>query len=54
MRDDIEQLIRERAYHMWRENGSSDDESDRNWPTICDSRPLTSRFEHGLDCEGTQ
>jgi hypothetical protein len=31
MRDDIEQRIRERAYHMWRENGCSEGESDRHW-----------------------
>jgi hypothetical protein len=31
MRDDIEPKIRERAYHMWRENGCIEGESDRHW-----------------------
>jgi hypothetical protein len=51
MSDDIEQRIRERAYHMWRESGCGDGESDRHWlaaerevlAAFAASAPLTPR-----------
>jgi hypothetical protein len=31
MSDDIKDTIRERAYHIWRENGCHDGEASRHW-----------------------
>jgi hypothetical protein len=31
MPDDIEDRIRERAYHLWRESGCMDGETNRHW-----------------------
>jgi hypothetical protein len=31
MPDGIEQKIRERAYHLWRENGGGEGDADRHW-----------------------
>jgi hypothetical protein len=31
MQDDLEQSIRERAYHLWREGGCQDGHADTHW-----------------------
>jgi hypothetical protein len=55
MRDDIEQKIRQRAYHLWRESGCSDGEADRHWlaaerevlAAFAASAPTTTRGSRG-------